>query len=211
MNRAIQIAARLLEADSTDEFNDLLQRTGLGSTPEDKQKADLLKKKLGVNAPSAATAAKKPQSPHYPSRQYTPPERATNLKDFITQELSPEAEADRIKMALFATDWSRYMPTKVIVREGDDSMEVELHLIDERHRAKFAAMGSRVIGTPEQEPMESWLVRIMQAALRRAKMASNVAEVQVTPAHEGLDMEALPDDFEDDIGDWIVTFTFVPQ
>jgi hypothetical protein len=36
---------------------------------------------------------------------------------------------------------------------------------------------------------------------------------EFTPLHDGLDLESLPDDFEDDPGDWRVTalFTFAPK
>lgn len=225
MTRAQQIVARLLEAAPDENLPlgytpDEFQRRGLDqpgawerfagkSTPEEIAGAAEARKR--VNAPSSATQAKKPRSPHYPAKEYTPPSKPIDLKDYLEQESNPEVMADRLRTALFAVELQSYLPTKVhaMIGEDDATLAVELHLID--NDLRLGAQG-HVIPPPYKEGWEmqrfyGWLTRVIRAAVKRAKMpAINLEIEEVVPAHDGLAISQLPDDFEDDIGDWIVRF-----
>lgn len=98
----------------------------------------------------------------------------------------------------------------------DNQWYVSAGWIDERFRSHYAAMGWRV--TPE--PHDDWnlggrVASSLKGGLRRVgcKLLSfQFDEEELQPVHDGLDLERLPDDFEDDQGDWRVsaTFTFAP-
>jgi hypothetical protein len=211
MTRAAQIASRLLEDDPPDAFNDLLDKTGLGSTEAERQA--LQQRRQTYDAPSSATSV---QPVPAPRRQppLKPLEKPADAKDFINLISSPEREAERIKDALLAVDWTRYLPTKVVPAVNDDVYEtgvqdVRIHLIDIGKRSEAQAAGSRVM-VPGEPPLLPFLNRIVGAALKRAHITDvesfDIASVQ--PVHDGIDLENLPDDFEDDDGDWMVQVAF---
>jgi hypothetical protein len=206
MTRAVRIAARLLEDDPPDAFNDLLDKTGLGST--EAERLALRQRRQTYDAPSSATSVQPPA----PKRRQPPLEplaKPVDAKDFIELISEPDREAERIKDALLAVDWTRYLPTRVTAAGRDDVygtgvQDVRIHLIDIGKRSEAQATGSRVM-VPGEPPMLPFLNRIVSAALKRAHIdVESISIESVQPVHDGIDLENLPDDFEDDDGDWMV-------
>lgn len=88
--------------------------------------------------------------------------------------------------------------------------------IDDRFRSKYAAQGWRVTPAPEDDwNLGGRVASSLKGGLSRVgcKLLSLEWPEDFQRVHDGMDLERLPDDFEDDQGDWYITaiFTFAPK
>lgn len=102
---------------------------------------------------------------------------------------------------------------KIGVRKEEQDFDgwlVSAGIMDPTHRATWENAGARVIPAPkESESLRMTIMRWFKAAAKRAGMNVTAANIEsLQPAYARLDLHNLPDDFEDDEGDWRVAIRF---
>ena len=99
---------------------------------------------------------------------------------------------------------------RIRIEKDDDAYLLDAAWIDGEWRAEQENAGRQVTGSPPREwNLEGCLLSSFRGALKRLNMKLlSLCLEDLRPAHEGIDLHRLPDDFEADAGDWTVQISF---
>jgi len=122
-------------------------------------------------------------------------------------DTDPERLTRALRDALVERGWRNI---RVFPPEEEGVWTVTAGWIDEPWRTESEVQGYRVTGPPQQLwNLPGRLTTSFKGGLTR--IGANVIWFhldEVVPAHQGIDLDNPPDDFEDDQGDWSVTLQF---
>jgi hypothetical protein len=117
--------------------------------------------------------------------------------------------AGALRDELVERGWRNIQIHKPNEPEGHEWI-VSAGFIDNAYREHWMATGARVAPPPADTfQLRGRLVQSFKAACKRVKTIVGIKLVSLEPAHDDYDLHTAYDDFEDDPGDWRVTFELV--